>query len=488
MHTKTILLIPLLATGLATFAQTSGDTIANKTWYKKINQSFGLIATGQGEAANLANYGSFDPVNGVFKLNIFGPIGSTDTRRAAFFSVDAGGNIEGDNTGVLFNNSKFNSGLNVTGKLHLPLFAFLDISQNEADSISAGITKLRREMEMQQLQARQQFDSTHLSIQYINDAAHLRAIGRKLQGARGSISGLQTALTTSKDSLEILKITDSLLSLFKQEASLQTDSAKVGQEMAANKALLGDLLTRLNNINQAVFRSTAAFNKRRDSLEMTIDIKGSSFLWLTLTGGLNRKKYYSFADSLSFSNQFSSQKYTSYAYGIEFNYIGYSSQKNNPVAGKMPHVHVGNLGISRVRNNNTGDFSTVELTDAQKYSAGDSTHNIATKYNVYTDPITEYKAWKVYLNYYYVFGKKRNFALHVFPDVEFRDNRKNPFNSGAGFIFSLNNKKDKTLFNLEVYAKLIDIGKALDEDEVRFINRNEVGVHMGIPFNFPTFK
>jgi len=75
-------------------------------------------------------------------------------------------------------------------------------------------------------------------------------------------------------------------------------------------------------------------------------------------------------------------------------------------------------------------------------------------------------------------------ALHFFPDVELRDTKQNPFNIGLGLVFSMKNKKDAPAVNVELYAKLVDAGKALAGTEDRLINRNEIGFHVGVPLNF----
>ena len=55
-------------------------------------------------------------------------------------------------------------------------------------------------------------------------------------------------------------------------------------------------------------------------------------------------------------------------------------------------------------------------------------------------------------------------------------------------LFAFKNKKDNSVLNIEFYGKLIDIGKALPTEESSFINRNEIGIHIGLPINIPTFK
>lgn len=76
-------------------------------------------------------------------------------------------------------------------------------------------------------------------------------------------------------------------------------------------------------------------------------------------------------------------------------------------------------------------------------------------------------------------------AVHPFAEIQFRDTNENPFALGLGFVKSLKNKKDNAVFNIEIYAKFKDIGRALPQKEAPFYNRNEIGINFAVPLNFP---
>jgi hypothetical protein len=344
------------------------------------------------------------------------------------------------------------------------------------------------------LKASIQFDSLRILAEFRIDSVQLLQIRYDLEQVNNRIDTLNKrvgiATTGSKLPMEdsiILAGSKELLSLYKKKDSLQIDTFRLGLKYRSNYTLLHDNFTRRNSIGGVSNKNTDLIEKIKDSLEMTIQLKGHRFKWISLVGGVTRNKYYSFVAGLDFSNQFTDEKYTTYTIGLEYNFLRYG-KKVNLVAGKLPHVHIGNIGLVRLKSNNVGDLSTTELTDSRKYTSSDSTHSLGTKYNVYTDPITEYEAWRLYFNYYYSFGKNKDYGLHFFPDVELRNTHENPFNIAAGLIIPVKNKTDKTIFNLEFYGKLIDVGKALPQDEAKFINRNQLGISLGIPIGLPTSK
>jgi len=124
-------------------------------------------------------------------------------------------------------------------------------------------------------------------------------------------------------------------------------------------------------------------------------------------GDISRKKYYNFRNSLAFGKQFYDKKATTSSVGLDLNWVSYTKSKSSSV-GPSPHFYTGNLGFTRIKSNNMADLSTTEMTDGRKYSEGDSSHSLGTKYNVYPDSVIKYRAWWLYANNYFTFGKNRN--------------------------------------------------------------------------------
>jgi hypothetical protein len=150
-------------------------------------------------------------------------------------------------------------------------------------------------------------------------------------------------------------------------------------------------------------------------------------------------------------------------------------------------MHYLNAGLLRIRNNNSCDFSATQYTLKIRNPSGDSTQTLTQKYNVFTSPISEYMAWKPYVNYYYFFGKDlTNQAVHLLAQAEFRDSHVDPVDLGLGYIFSFKNGKTNAVLNAEAYICFNDVFRSLPDQQAYFYNRNTIGLRFGLPINLPT--
>lgn len=485
MHFSKLACIAVLSTISDPLFSQTVDSISNKTLIKKINQSFGSIATGQGDAVNLTNYGSFDPTNGALKFNVFGALGNTEKKIAPFFNLNIAGKVIGDNSAVLFNNSKFNSGTAVGLKLHFAISPIPNFSGNEIDTINRRIELLNAERSTKKRQFREQLSRERLKVQKANDSVKLVNLKTLQNAYQKEIDSIQVVVEAGiNDTSKLLKLTNTYLDLFRKKQQLDIDSLTLEDKIKSTDTFLADTLSIFEAINSFNYTADTSYDSKRESLEMSASVKGFSMSWLSIVSNIERKKYYSFSDIASFITQLSEKKYTTSQFGLEYNLSRFSGKQGNPLPSeKSSIVSVLNIGFVRLRNNNIGDLTTTELTDSRRYVSRDSTHTLATKYNVFTDKITEYKAWKIYTNFYRSIGQKRNSAIHLFSDVEFRDSDETPINFGLGFIFAMKNKKDNAVLNVEFFGKLVDIAKALPQDENSTIRRNVLGVNFGVPLN-----
>jgi hypothetical protein len=487
---KLICLCALLVLSYCVFAQCE-DELPDSVLYKNINRSFSGLATGNGDAITLANYGSFEPANGSFKFNFFAPLGPVQKKKVTVLSFNAGGSLIGENTGVLFSNSKFSSGMNAGLKLHFPLSVSNNYSGNNEKEIAEKICIAHKKYVQDTLSAWDDFDSAYISYRYIQIQSQMDTLmKRKLNNET-----LRKVLTDSlnnkiarNDTTKRLLVTTELLTLFKDSKQIKLDSIELDRKLTKDARLVNSQDLRDMTGSKVTYLMTTEYEKLKDSLERTFQPKGVKALWLTATYDIERRKHYLFHSSLPFDQQVEEKKYTKHNFGIELNFAGYSEKERSVLTGPLPNFYAGNVGVTRLLTNDIDDYSTVELSDAIKYVNGDSTHNISSKYQVYVDSITTYSAWRFYGNFYRTFGKDQKYAWHLFTDVEFRSNDRNPVNAGAGVLFSIKNKKDNSVLNFEFYCKLIDIGKALPTEERFFYNRNEIGIHVGVPINIPTFK
>lgn len=116
----------------------------------------------------------------------------------------------------------------------------------------------------------------------------------------------------------------------------------------------------------------------------------------------------------------------------------------------------------------------------------DTTRTVTKKYNAYTDPITDTEAWKFYANFYYLFGT-RPFGFHIYPEINFQDDKLTLVHLGLGYVVSfMNTKKDQPTVNAEAYVKFQDVFNQLQSDKKNFWNRNEIGINFSFPINLFT--
>lgn len=471
-------------------AQCDQKEILDTSLYKKLNQTFSGLATGNGDAIALTNYSSFEPINGAFKFNFFTPVGPVQKRKVPFLSFSAGGTLIGENTGVLFSNSKFSSGMNAGIRLHVPLCIETHfLSGNGKEILEKACIEFRKYIK-DSIVAIFDNDSSFISTRYLQGKLQMDTFTKRLM----IIENLKNTLSDSlkyllkSDTIKRLSVTTQLLALHKESKQIQLDTAELKRQVIKDSVLAPSSFLRENAVSKIALMSRKDYEQKKDSLEMTLNTKGAKASWVTLIIDIERRKYYQFHKAYLFDQQVEELKNTKRSLGIEFNFVGFSGKDKSVFAGPLPNFHVGNFGVVRMQTSDMNDYSTVELSDAVKYSSGDSTHGLSSKYQVYVDSIIKYSAWKFYGNFYRTFGKDQKFAWHIFADVEFRSNDRNPVSAGAGLLFALKNKKDRSVLNFEFYGKFSDIGKALPTKERLFYNRNEIGIHVGVPLNIPTFK
>ncbi|KFF14101.1 hypothetical protein IW15_01235 [Chryseobacterium soli] len=468
------------------------DNIAfNKAITNLLFKSFSTVATGQGEANNFATYASFEPANGSYKFNAFGSAGTGE--RPFLFNISVKGDIIGDNVGVLFNNSKFNIGTTISGKIHIPL-----------KGMNINIEGYDRQLAINKVKTLKKMLDEKLTDLKINNS--LAYLNNQMSNYNNRWNEANVQYTQKKNSL------DSLNLIIDNERKKRTDEAKLDPQLKKSLNLTKELkaldksrsdyrfkidsvktILEASQTNKNYYRSKdrleKAFKLKSDSVYLAIPILAQSTPWLSFIGSYNRSKYYTFDNTLLFSDQLKTVVHNNFQYGAELNWFISTSPywpEDKPNTKPKPvHIHLINFGVVRIGASDIDDYSTTEMTQTKKSVLDDTTNSLGKKYNVYTDPITEYKAWRIYANYYYFLGKGNTMAIHPFAELQFRDTHENPFALGLGFVKSLKNKKDNAVINIEIYAKFKDIGRALPQKNVPFYNRNEIGINFAIPLNLP---
>lgn len=471
------------------------DTIAfTKAITKLIFKSFSTVATGQGETGNFATYASFEPANGSYKFNAFGSAGTE--KRPFLFNISVKGNIIGDNVGVLFNNSKFNTGTTVSGKIHIPLKGMnIEVGDYDRQLAINKVKSLRKAIDEKLTDLKINNNLDYLNNQVSNYNHKWRKANARYIQKTNSLDSLNLIIDKErKEGTEEAKLNPQIeksLNLTKELKTLEKTQSDYRFKIDSLKPLLKENQADNNYYNQEE-RLEKAFNSKIDSIYLAMPIETQSTPWLSFVGSYNRNKYYTFDNTLPFSDQLKEVVHNNFQFGAELNWfistspywpIDKPNTKSKPI-----HIHLINFGIVRIGASDIDDYSTTEMTQTKKSVLDDTTNSLGKKYNVYTDPINEYKAWRIYANYYYFLGKGNTIAIHPFAELQLRDTDENPFALGLGFVKSFKNKKDNAVLNIELYAKFKDIGRALPQKDAPFYNRNEIGINFAVPLNLNISK
>ena len=507
--------------------------LSNKGFLNILDKYYSSIATGLGPGVSLTDYGAIDPVAGTFTLNVFRiikwhnnkpiddigdpnhPVNYCPVNQNAsiagmknwYVNLTAAGSIIGNNTAVLFNNSKFNSGLTVTGKVHIPVgLHHILLEGKNTDSLYQWKKNLENQRWAEKRAVWTALQPRH--VQSFIDAIRSKQIkdsldrkqadsdavlcSYKVDSLRVRIKNINVTENAYKSDIEAyVKYSDSLQKLFTLSDSLGTENVilkeKIDSACQLEKVVLYDALPKphstrppvdwVANYGDGLYTDIdSKYNSLIDSAELKVATQPYWLKWIAVVGSYSRNDYYTYYDSLLFSQRLSKSTLNLFNYGVEFNLLHSGSK----------HLSYLNLGIQRIRNNNIADLSTSKLNKSIKSSLNDTSLSLSKDYNVYTDSIEEYEAWKPYVNYYFYFDRTNKQAVHALFEAEFRTTGVSPLNFGAGYIFSIKNSKDNSILNIEAYIKFIDVFYSLSNEKAGFFNRNTVGILLCIPFTLPT--
>jgi hypothetical protein len=507
--------------------------IGNRSFRRIIAQLYSNISTGQGQTSNPLSSGSFDPVAGTFQIAYAQElkISSKNTKdsctlpadtycntnpddlkspapKSWFLNISAGGGVTSNNIGVLFNNSKFNSGVNVTGKLLIPINNSIMLDGPARKVIVQKKIDLEYKRWNEKKKIWNTINSPAITDNIRDVEAHMKKDALDIDAAKKDLDAVSTLLKQQEDaaikedpSSDLykkiaalrVKLADSLL-------GIRTNIDSLSRSFQNNKRRVDSMSNILNTVMVDEYNAShpdkknwpdadlSLYGKKLydgidsfcdhqiDSAEINGTITPFCLKWLTLVGQFKKNNYYTYFDSLAFASQITSNTFSAFNFGLEFDLVRY-----NPKA-----IHYVTIGLLRVRDNNVGDLTTSPITRQVNTSSGDTAQSASETYNAYTTPIVEYKAWKPYVNYYLFLGKASKFGFHSEVDAEFRDTKVNPMDLTLGYVFSFKNSKDNSVINIEAYIKFQDLFKSLPDQAAYFYNRNTIGILFGIPINLPT--
>lgn len=463
--------------------------LSKKAFTVYTNRLFGQVATGQ-NTASLANFGSFDPVNGSFTFNAFTPLNwKGDTARyVPLLSIEAKGDLGSDNIARLFSNTKLNNNVDVSLKLHFPIPGLFKIGfyGSQKDLLLAQKESLMQEYHLRVMRAKAAFylakeDSMKLRTK-------LQLVEKKIGKERDTIKHfknlIESLVLTDPANVDSLTVLTNGLSRNREEMQILISDSfstklKVDSVTLITRKLNDD---RIGENEWRVIRKSLQ-DKYADTLlnlELAAPITKVRLLWFSAVGTFNQKKFWFYDELKPFEDRISRLPFSSFNIGGELNYY---SQKL-----RSRHAHYITIGLKRKQDNNIADLSTSTINQKNKSAGGTVEREIVNSYSAYTDPVIEYKAWFLYANYYFMFRYNALSAIHLFPELDsrtYKDGTKKSYkNLGLGYVISLkDSKKEKSILNVEAYYKLVDMDNQ-EESEKGLFGRNEIGLRLGFPLNF----
>jgi len=215
------------------------------------------------------------------------------------------------------------------------------------------------------------------------------------------------------------------------------------------------------------------------STEDRIEVYGYSFNWLSLGVGLNHKKFNLYDGVLPLVGQ-SPMDSTSLSSNYFIQFSRFRKRADNEKSFYF------NCGIQYSIGDNLDSLPVFKF---KQITALDSLNPSQlfreTESSVYdiNDYENKLKGLTLYSNIYIYLFERTVGALHVFPDLNFTDNRKASMNVGLGYLMTFTDEEKKSPFNLELYYRFFDLFNANDST-LNCFERGQFGIQINFPFNF----
>lgn len=458
--------------------------LSRENFNRKLNYLFGQVAVGSSGGSDLANYATFEPLNGDFALNGYGLLSSQDnSARPVYVSLNIKAGLIGNNSTQLFNNSKLNTNSSLLMKLHFGLsresISFLD---DNRFTLNAKRDSLYKEslFKLQKVKANESSNQQQILL----DSFKMNSLQNKLMSERKLLSDISDSARkysgSASKSFDIFL--DSSFKISNSIDQLITDSFKLSLKIDTVRVNRQLIHSPVHNTNESRYGQEQylsvrdSYQQQIDSVEIKAPLQSAHFFWGTINIGFNRQKYYTYTDSLPYPNQISKQILDAFEIGLSGNFFWENFSRGN--------LFYASFGISRKKDNNTNELTPTEVNEEKDNDSGHVKRKITNKYNAFTEPIIEYTSWLSYVNLYYLWGKRDKSGIHLTQDFDIRRSQDVRLNTEFGYIFSFKDKKDsKTIINLETYIKFIDITN-IQRNQSRFYSRNSIGVNVGLPFGY----
>lgn len=460
---------------------------------RALNAEFSKLVAGNPNPGEISNYATLDPVNASFNIKGTIPVRrkgrkqdttetdlhfveNPDSARISYLSFSVAGALIDKQYGVLFSDSKANTGIAISVQYNFGMKAnHFGFYQAEWEDIAEKRRALSRKYtnDLAAIQDKTNYEAYRRSVYLLN----LQQLSTRDKLAKKNL--LHDLAQKSVDSLganitDRTGLADTLRTLEKEAADLVMEIRTTQQTIdSVNRLVATQIDAQRGLLNKTLLEK---FQNDHDSLLLSVPFKKFTTTWYTVFAEYNRKSYNTFDISLPFASQIKeSEKADAYKIGLAINYLKQD---------KLKHWSFFlNGGISWIYKSNLDQLTAITVDQRKQYSntAGDTARSITTKYSVYTDPVTTSGGLNISGHAYYIFGKKPS-GLHVFPSLDIQG-RHSVFNCTLGYIIAFKNTvKDQPVINTELYIRFNDITNDADI-ESKFYKRNEIGLSFTIPFN-----
>lgn len=265
----------------------------------------------------------------------------------------------------------------------------------------------------------------------------------------------------------------------------ESEKADINYQIALKKAQADSICIKLINLKPLVDVISENDDKNQQNKALALDafkFNAISFHWISVGGGLQNNNFSQFKpNSSGLDNQIVSQDFTSYNLSAEFNYYHWSK--------KVWRSWYMLAGAKISLEDNFSNLTKVELNDTQQYSDSVNKRTVSQNITAYKG---DYKSnlfgGKLYLDFY-KFILQNDAAIHIYPEVNFRQNSSPLWNAGIGILYSFKDASDKdgkAKLHAELYCKLSDLSN-ITNSKLSVWERKEFGLRLSIPVSFFNF-
>lgn len=445
---KTSLLFTIIFIGKCGFSQTMKipaivDTLSGEQFQKIINKEFNSVINSSGKTT-IGNYASADIKDGHLSFNA-----TKNFKNGNMLSLNANGGVT-DGFFSIFNQTKVNSNVGIDLKYNIR-FKTSSISYHTDE-----IEKLRKKL-------------SHSDLEF---------------NISKTIYKHDSILLQSKLKLITAEIT--VINQHLNDVNLPADQKANYEYQIALKNLQKDSLElklqTLPTMTDAIDSANSKKKKSKNSAVTDFEYTGIFFHWISFGGGLQNNNFNNFNPNFStLDSQITKQNFVIWNATLEYNLYKWN-QYSKPTFYVL-------VGVKGSVDDNFSDLSKVEINDTRTFGDSINQRSITKKFNAYKgDYKTKLLSAKFYIDYYQFF-LKNNAAIHVYPEVIYKENNHPLYNLGFGLLYSFKDSKDKdnkSKLHSELYFKLSDLSNN-QNSKLSVWGRNELGLRLSIPVSFFNF-